>query len=130
MGIESEPAERLQRPTGPRGESDVSTQSPTRQPSKARDPRTVALTWRSATHYAALSSDGVSSYGVRLIHGTWRCTCRGYAARQTCCHALAAAPPRCFWCDAVENVTVYVNRHDNGAELALCAACFAPKGVQ
>jgi hypothetical protein len=106
----------------------VRTLIPRRQ-STARDPKSVTLDWRSPTHFAAASSDGVTVYHVRLLRGTWTCTCRGYAARADCCHARAAALPRCFWCDAVENVTVYINHNDNDAELALCSVCYTPKGV-
>jgi len=107
------------------------TRQPTKPPrSTARDPRSVELGYRSPTEYGALSSDGATIYTVRLIHGVWTCQCAGYRARQTCCHALAAGLDRCFWCGATERVTTYINRNDNGAELALCAACFSPKAAQ
>jgi hypothetical protein len=108
----------------------MSTQSPTRKPSKARDPRTVALTWRSATHFVAASSDGGTLYHVRAVAGAWRCTCAGFAARRSCCHSRAAGLDRCDWCDSTETVTTYVNRNDNNSELRLCRACFTPKAVR
>ena len=95
--------------------------------STARDPHTVQLSWLSPTSRGALSSDGVTIYYLQQLAVGWSCNCRGYAARQTCCHSLAASLPRCYWCDSADAVTTYVNRNDNNSELTLCARCFSPK---
>jgi hypothetical protein len=103
-----------------------------RKSSKARDPRTVELSARVDGSFGALSSDGVSVYSVRQVRGLWCCQCPGFAARETCCHTLAVSRALvCDWCDSVSAaVTVYLNGSDCGAEIALCSACFSPKGVQ
>ncbi len=99
----------------------MSTNAPIKS-SKARDPSTVELGYRSPTEYGALSSDGATVYAVRFIAGAWTCTCTGYAARQTCCHTLAAALPRCSFCDRTADVHLYRNPYE-AAPIVLCGAC-------
>jgi hypothetical protein len=103
-----------------------------RQSSKARDPRTFELSARADGSFGALSSDGVSVYSVRQVRGLWSCTCRGFAARERCCHAAAAAHARtCDWCDTTSaSVRTWRNGSDAGAEISLCTACFNPQGVK
>jgi len=107
----------------------MTTATPRSQSSKARDPKSVELGYRSPSEYGALSSDGVTIYTVRLVRGGWTCTCKGYAARQTCCHSLAAALPRCYHCTSTEQVSTYVNGWDGGAAMTLCAGCASPAGA-
>ena len=95
--------------------------------SKARDPRTVQLSWLSPTSRGALSSDGHTVYHLQQLAVGWSCTCRGYAARQTCCHSLAASLPRCYHCDSTADVATYRNGWDNGAAISLCARCAGGK---
>ncbi len=95
--------------------------SPRRQ-STARSPYAVELGYRSPTEYGALSSDGVTIYSVRHVAGAWVCMCKGYSSRQTCCHTLAAALPRCFHCDRTEDVHLYRNPYE-AAPIVLCGAC-------
>jgi hypothetical protein len=96
-----------------------------------RDPETVELSARPDGTFGALSSDGATIYSVRPVgpERGYSCTCRGYTARETCCHTLAAAAARtCAWCDHVgAEVRTYRNGWDNGAELSLCAACHPQK---
>jgi hypothetical protein len=102
------------------------TQSPSqRTRSQARDPRSVALSPRADGSFGALSSDGVTLYSVRPVADTWQCQCPGYAARQTCCHSLAAAQAAaCYWCGHVgADVETFSNGWDGGSDLALCTAC-------
>ncbi|HLZ70002.1 MAG TPA: hypothetical protein VKV26_08865 [Dehalococcoidia bacterium] len=91
--------------------------------STARDPHTVELGYRSPSEYGALSSDGETVYSVSLVRGGWTCTCKGYAARRTCCHSLAAALPRCYHCGGTSGVRTYTNGWDGGAAITLCAGC-------
>jgi hypothetical protein len=65
-------------------------QSPRVQSSKARDPRTVELSRRADGSYGALSSDMHTVYTVRPAGDGFTCQCKGYAARQSCCHSIAA----------------------------------------
>ena len=99
------------------------TQIQSTRPSKARDPRSVELGYRSPTEYGALSSDGETVYSVRFIAGAWVCMCKGYAARMTCCRVAAVLLPHCFHCGDTEGVAVYTNGWDGGAEILLCASC-------
>lgn len=105
------------------------TRESTPRRSAARDPRSVVLSARADGSFGALSSDGATIYDVRQVAGEWRCTCRGFAARSTCCHSSAAAQAAtCYWCGHVgADVEVYLNGWDNDAELPLCAACFSPR---
>jgi hypothetical protein len=89
--------------------------------SKARDPRTVELGYRSPTEFGALSSDGITVYSVRFIAGAWVCMCKGYAARMTCCHSIAAGLPRCQHCDATDQPLIAIGVHADGSPLLRCA---------
>ena len=66
---------------------------------------------------------------VRPVAGAWQCQCPGYAARQACCHSVAAqSAAACYWCNHVgADVETYRNGWAGGEPIALCAACFAPK---
>lgn len=59
----------------------------------------VELSARADGTYGALSSDGVTIYTLRQVRGVWACTCKGYAARQTCCHSLAVRRATACACD-------------------------------
>jgi len=100
----------------------MTTHAPVKS-SKARSPSTVELGYRSPTEYGALSSDGATVYTVRHVAGAWVCQCKGFAARQTCCHALAAALPRCYWCEATGDVHLYRNPYEPETPLTLCTRC-------
>jgi hypothetical protein len=104
------------------------TQIKSTRPSKARDPRSVELGYRSPTEYGALSSNGVDVYTVRLVHGTWTCTCRGFSSRQHCCHAIAASGDYCNHCGATSEPLIVIGQHADGSPLYRCAdedACIA-----
>ncbi|HLZ72970.1 MAG TPA: hypothetical protein VKV26_23965 [Dehalococcoidia bacterium] len=89
--------------------------------STARDPRTVELGYRSPTEYGAPSSDGETVYSVRLVRGTWTCTCKGYVARQTCCHSIAAGLNRCQHCGAADQPLIVIGVHVDSSPLYRCA---------
>lgn len=100
------------------------TQIQSTRPSKARDPYTVQLDRLAGGAFAALSSNGQDWYRVERVGDTWQCSCKGFAARQTCCHSLAAALPRCEWCLSTTDVQTYENGFEGlGAEISLCDAC-------
>jgi len=52
----------------------------------------------------------------------WVCLCKGCSSRQTCCHTLAAALPRCSFCDAATDVHRYRNPYE-AEPITLCGAC-------
>jgi hypothetical protein len=78
----------------------------------------------------SLSQPGVT-YLVQLDPAS--CQCPGFQHRGSCCH-LAAALARfgraCEWCRSHTNVQVYRSGWCNGAEVALCTACFTPLEVR
>jgi hypothetical protein len=106
----------------------LTTQSLAPQSSKARDPKLVELSQRPDGSYGALSSDGATIYTVRVFP-VLSCQCKGFAARESCCHVLAAQRygRPCDWCNRLGDVVVYANGWDNGAELALCNPCLEGK---
>lgn len=110
----------------------MSNPSATPVKSKARDPKSVELSPRADGSFGALSSDGVTVYSVRLVRGEYRCQCPGFAARERCCHAIAAAHAcTCDWCDVVSaGVRTWRNGSDNDNEISLCPSCFNPQGVK
>ena len=81
----------------------MTTATPTKK-STARDARTVKLVPTSTGSYMALSSDGHTYYAVALDRGEWRCECRGYISRATCCHTSAARLARLASVPTVELV--------------------------
>jgi hypothetical protein len=101
----------------------VNGTSPRPKISKARSPYAVQLTRIAGGAYEALSSDGVSTYRLVQVDGFWQCECRGFLARQTCCHSLAAALPRCYWCLSTEQIALYRNPYQPNEPLELCASC-------
>ncbi len=99
-----------------------------RSKSKARDPRSVELGYRSPTEYGALSSDGETVYSVRLVRGEWVCQCRGFSHYGRCCHAIAATLDRCNHCGAADQPLIIIGQHADGSPLYRCAdepACIA-----
>src|SRR5690348_5963945 len=98
--------------------------------SKARDPKSVVLERLAGGAFAALCSDGHTYYRVERVGDGWQCSCAGFGYRGQCCHSLAAALPRCFWCLSAVDVQSFTNGYDNretiqlyGETIQLCGAC-------
>jgi len=101
----------------------MTTATPTRK-STARDPQTVELSPRADGSFGALSSDGETIYTVAPSRfGGFTCQCAGYSSRQTCCHTLAAALPRCWQCNTAEAVHLYRNPYEPETPITLCERC-------
>jgi SWIM zinc finger len=95
-----------------------------------RDPVSVELNSRADGSFGAVSCNGQTISTVRLSPAS--CTCLDWQHYERCCHVTAAQQARvCCWCGVTSAaVAVFVNGWDNGAELALCPACFTPKAVR
>jgi len=95
--------------------------------SKARDPRSVEISYCDATEYGAFSSDGETIYSVRQVRGGWVCHCLGFSRYRPCCHVAAVPLPRCQHCDATGQPLIAIGQHAEGSPLRCAdeAACIA-----